>query len=109
MKLSDQIEIVTARTWEDGFGEVQYDWAHPTLVWTLPAQVTYLSTALNDGGGDFMLSQELRVIVPVVGFDAAKHRVRWRGTLYQANGQPLIRMRGGTPHHLTIPIKLVTG
>lgn len=107
MRLNDRVDIVEyGVTGVDDLGNDVY--GETVVKANVPAHVTYESTAL-DASGRFTLSSELRVITAYMAFDAATHRVRWRGKQYQPDGQPLIRMRGGTPHHLTIPVKLFTG
>lgn len=107
MRLADQIEIVAGETVNNPrMGNTYIDWTNPTVVATVAAHVTYRSTALSDPfGGAYTLSEELTAITPPVVFDPEAHRVRWRGNLYDVNGLPLVRMRGGTVHHLTIPMK----
>ncbi|WP_409485140.1 hypothetical protein [Arsenicicoccus dermatophilus] len=108
MRLADRIELVTGRKYVDDLGNDAVSWDDPQATVMLPAQVTYASTAL-DAKGKFVLSEELRVICPPVTFDPQTQRLRWRGQWYTGAGEALIHMRGATPHHVTIPIKQITG
>ncbi len=108
MRLSDRVEIITGVTTIDDLGNDVIDWSGAGGITRSPAHVTYVSTAV-DASGAFQLSEELRIVLPPMTYDPATQRIRWRGKTFTANGDVLLRMRGGTLHHITVPVREITG
>ncbi|WP_402371399.1 hypothetical protein [Isoptericola rhizosphaerae] len=108
--LRDTIEIVTPEaTYDEGTDTWSYDWGTPTVVATLPAYVGYTAASLELEPGRAAFIESLRVITAAFNFQPTKHRIRWKGETYLPDGPALVRNRGNRAHHLTIPIKAVTG
>jgi hypothetical protein len=106
MILRDRVDVVQKTVVVvDGFEQV--DW---TVVATnVPAEVSFTTVAVVQDTGRTALVEELRAVIEPRDFDAATHRLKWRGKTYMANGPAMVRRRGGRDHHLTIPIRDVAG
>ena len=113
MILRDRVEIITGTLVEDPYsGESYIDWTVPVVEAILPAHVSHTTTAVvstPDQPGRNALVEELRAIIPPFSFDPEVHRIRWEGTDYTNDGAPMVRRIGGRDHHVTIPMKVVTG
>lgn len=109
MWLRDAVQVITARVVTDEYGDTTTDWGDPVVVTELPAQVSYATVANVTTDGRNALIEELRAIVEPYPFDPLVHRLRWRGQMYTTDGPPMVRRRNGEDHHLTIPLRLVTG
>lgn len=114
LPLRDRVEILRAGVVEDPYsGETTISWTTGVTVQTvLPAQVSYTTTAVvstPDQPGRNALVEELRAVIPPFDFDPELNRIRWEGTDYTNDGPPMVRRIGGRDHHLTIPMKVVTG
>lgn len=99
--LSDTVEILQAGTVMD-HGTPVADWSNPTVAATLPAYVGYSSVSLNIAPGEYSLGERLRAVIEPYDYDPTTMRIRWRGATYTNDGPPMLRMRDGKPHHLTI-------
>ena len=112
MILNDQVQILGAQTEEDPYAypptQVPRWDLPPASITTVRAAVTSRSVALRvvTGAGFTLDEQLVALIEPIPGLELAHdtHRVRWRGHDYAIDGRPLIRRRGGTDHHWTIPL-----
>ncbi|CAG7845775.1 hypothetical protein USB125703_02050 [Pseudoclavibacter triregionum] len=108
MRLRDKVEIIAAKVVTDQYGETTTDWRTPVVVASAPAQVGYMSVAQLVAPGVNSFVEQLRAVMPVVPFDSSKNRIRWRGKVYAADGQAMIRRRNGRDHHMTLVLKALT-
>lgn len=110
MRLRDRVDILHAAEKVDRYGQTLPDWTNATVTAAgLPADVHYTTTALLASPGRTAMVEELRAVVEPRPFDPTWDRLRWRGDSYAADGPAMIRRRNGIDHHLTIPLKRVTG
>ena len=111
MRLNDRVDILAPTMVLDPYsGETAANWAQPiTIATNVPAEVSFTTIATIVTADRNALVEELRAIIEPRAFDPALNRLRWRGNTYTTNGPPMIRRRAGVDHHLTIPMKLVTG
>lgn len=110
MRLRDTVNVIAGTVTEDEFGNQITTWDPPTVVASdVPAEVSFTTVATFNDLGRQALIEELRAIIEPRAFDPVLNRLQWRGSTYQTDGPPMIRRRNGADHHLTIPLKLVTG
>lgn len=76
---------------------------------TVPAKMTWRSTAKPAGDGAFRTEDKLTAITRVFVHDASKQHIWWRGEQWEIDGSPVPVMVNGRVHHLEIPLKRVTG
>ena len=109
MQLLDRVEILDAAESTDAFGNAVQDWSAPTVVARVRAHVSYRAVAVVADGGRMAMIEQLRAIIDPFPFEEARHRIRWRGSIYMADGPEMVRRRNGVDHHLTIPLRAVSG
>lgn len=108
--LTDRVDVVAATETVDGYGNVVRTWDPPVVVAVnVPAIVTYVTSAIVSTGGRQAIVEQLRAVIEPREFDPVTNRLVWRGQHYDTDGAPMIRRENGQDHHLTIPLKLVSG
>lgn len=107
IELRDSVDIIQAGIVYD-HGAPVADWSNPTVAATLPAYVGYTSVALTIEPGNYSLGERLRAIIEPYDYDPATMRIRWHGLVYVNDGPPMLRLRNGKPHHMTINLVAYT-
>ena len=110
MRLTDRVDVLDPTWVTDPYsGEQTADWTNPvTVAANVPAEVAYTTVSLMTADGRNALVEELRAVLPPGTLDDG-NRLRWRGNVYVNDGPVMVRRRNGADHHVTVPIKLVTG
>ncbi len=108
MRLRDQVEVVKAAEVDDGLGNITHDWDNPVVVEVVPAYVGYVSVDSAEQAGHLRMIEQLRVVAEPFAFDPVSQRIRWRGVLYTNDGPPMVRLKDGIEHHVTVVVKQVS-
>lgn len=110
MILRDRVQIIEGVTTTDDYGDTVTDWDNPLVISTTPAQVDYRVSDVALTTNTLRTTTKLVAIVARwSGYNAKKHRLRWRGKQYTPDGDASMVYANGRLHHVEIPLKYVTG
>lgn len=100
MNLRDTIDVVRK---SDG----------QTVLEGVPAHVGYRSilSGSNEAGRPWALDETLEAITRPLSDvpNWTTRQIRWRGTLYDMDGPPMVRRQHGRDHHMTFRLQRQTG
>lgn len=94
MRLTDKVDVLTS--------------TDALVAAGVRAEVHYTTTAAIVSAGRTAIVEELRCVIEPIQF-GNDYRIRWRGKVYSSDGAAMVRRRNGRDHHLTIPLRYVSG
>ncbi len=109
MRLTDSVEVFVQGVggWDAHGNDIPGELVSQGI---FPANVSFQMVERSyDGGATARMIEQLRAILPPMEYDPATMQIKWDGNLYTNDGPPMQRRRNGRTHHLTIPLKLVSG
>lgn len=101
------VDVITAGTVLDIYGDPQVDWTVATEV-TVPGWLAWLSSIEVLDGRD-ATSTTLSLTIPAGTPITALDRVRIDGRIYEVNGEPMSAWTPRGEHHIEVWLSSVTG
>lgn len=101
------VDVITAGTRTDAYGDTQPNWATATEIIT--SGWLAQQTSIEDRDGRNATSSTLVLFLPAETAITARSRVRIDGTVYELISEPLAAWTPRGEHHIEALLGLVTG
>ena len=102
MRLTDKIELWEAEIIIERGEEVLGPFEFKKVLRT---NVSYQTVNRSTEAGQDLFIEKMNCILEPMDFNPKTMRLMWRGKTYSNAGPPMLRMKKGKVHHLTVPLQ----